>query len=127
MPLTAAEIVEHPAFNTVKWQLKPTKKGKCPVAHGRGGPIEIAYEIHGDGPIHLIVGRSQNVVEGMRLPASAAIQLWQRLRDEASGSWVLAPSCGIGRDKPKISVTTRLPSIHALFSIIAVWGKVTNH
>ena len=69
MPLTAAEIVEHPAFKTVKWHLKPTEKGKCPVARGRGGPVDIAYEIHGDGPIHLVVSCSQNSVERMRLRA----------------------------------------------------------
>ena len=61
MPLTAAEIIEHPAFNTVIWDLTPTKKGKCAVAHGRGGPIDIAYEIHGTGPVHLVVSRSQIV------------------------------------------------------------------
>lgn len=54
MPLTAAEVIEHPAFNTVIWDLKPTKKGKCPVAQSRGGPIDIAYEIHGTGPRHLV-------------------------------------------------------------------------
>ena len=63
MSLTAAEVVEHPAFNTVIWDLKPTKKGRCAVAHGRGGPIEIAYEIHGTGPIHLVVSFSGNFVE----------------------------------------------------------------
>ena len=74
MPLTAAEIVEHPAFNTVKWQLKPTKKGKCPAARGRGGPFEIAYEIHGTGPIHLVVSSSRNSVEWNEA-ASADIQV----------------------------------------------------
>ncbi|CAF9942506.1 MAG: hypothetical protein ALECFALPRED_009781 [Alectoria fallacina] len=54
MPLTVAEIVEHPAFNSVIWDLKPTTKGKCAVAHTRGGPIDIAYEIHGTGPIKLV-------------------------------------------------------------------------
>ena len=25
------------------------------VAAGRGGPIKVAYEVHGNGPIHLMV------------------------------------------------------------------------
>ena len=54
-PLTAAELVEHPAFKTVNWDLPPTKKGSVAVAHGRGGPLDISYEIHGHGPIHLVV------------------------------------------------------------------------
>lgn len=63
MPLTAAEVVEHPAFSTVIWDLKPTKKGRCAVAHGRGGPIDIAYEIHGTGPVRLVVSCSQTAVD----------------------------------------------------------------
>lgn len=54
MPLTSAEIVEHPAFKDVIWDLKPTTKGKCAVATGRGGPFNIAYEIHGTGPIRTV-------------------------------------------------------------------------
>ncbi len=38
------------------WPLKPAKKGKCAVANGRGGPIQISYEVHGNGPIKLVVG-----------------------------------------------------------------------
>ena len=67
MPLTVAEIVEHPAFDSVIWDLKPTTKGKCAVAHARGGPIDIAYEIHGTGPIKLVVSHSQDTVEWIRL------------------------------------------------------------
>ena len=55
MPLTSAEIVEHPAFQEVIWDLKPTTKGKGAVAAGRGGPFDIAYETHGTGPIRTVV------------------------------------------------------------------------
>ena len=55
-PLSAAELVEHPEFESVIWDLKPAKKGKNTVAIGRGGPIRIAYEIHGNGPTKLVVG-----------------------------------------------------------------------
>jgi len=54
-PLTAAELIEHPEFQTVTWDLKPSAKGDVNVAVGRGGPIKIAYEVHGNGPIHLVV------------------------------------------------------------------------
>jgi len=55
MPLTAAEILAHPAYNTVNWDLPPTKKGRCEVAKGRsGGPFKIHYEIHGTGDVKLV-------------------------------------------------------------------------
>ncbi|KAA6407085.1 MAG: hypothetical protein FRX48_09151 [Lasallia pustulata] len=53
-PLTAAEIVQHPEFEHVTWDLKPSKKGKVAVANGRGGPINISYEVHGEGPKHIV-------------------------------------------------------------------------
>ena len=37
------------------WPLKPAEKGKIAVAEGRGGPIQISYEIHGTGPMKLVV------------------------------------------------------------------------
>ena len=55
-PLTAAELVEHPEFEHVTWALKPAERGKVAVAKGRGGPIQISYEIHGNGPTKLVVG-----------------------------------------------------------------------
>ena len=55
--MTAVEIYEHPEFENVFWDLKSAKKGKVTVANGRrGGPVQLAYEIHGEGPIKLVVG-----------------------------------------------------------------------
>jgi hypothetical protein len=54
-PMTAEELVKHPEFNYTVWDLKPTKKGKLSVAKDRGGPIDIAYEVHGTGDRHLVV------------------------------------------------------------------------
>ena len=54
-PLTAAEVRSHPEFPHVLWDLKPSKKGTARVAKNRGGPINIAYEIHGHGKIRLVV------------------------------------------------------------------------
>ena len=54
-PLTAEEIKQHPEYQNVTWDLKPARKGRVSVAHGRGGPFELAYEIHGVGPLKLVV------------------------------------------------------------------------
>ncbi|CAI4219284.1 unnamed protein product [Parascedosporium putredinis] len=48
-----AETLKHPAFAGTIWKLEPHSKGRCPVAKGRGGPLQIAYELHGDGPIRV--------------------------------------------------------------------------
>ena len=53
--LTAKEILAHPEFGKVPWEGKPTKEGFVDVANGRGGPISIAYEVHGTGPNKLVV------------------------------------------------------------------------
>lgn len=55
MPLSAAQILVHPGYQGVIWDLKPTTSGKCSVGADRGGPFDLAYEIHGNGPIHMIV------------------------------------------------------------------------
>ena len=54
-PMNAAELENHAEFPFITWKLSPTKKGKLPVAVGRGGPFDIAYEVHGNGPIRLVV------------------------------------------------------------------------
>ena len=54
-PLTAAEIYQHPEFDTVIWNLKPTAKGKVSVGKDRQSTCQIAYEVHGHGPRHLVV------------------------------------------------------------------------
>lgn len=54
--MTAKELKEHAEYDTIVWDLKPAKKGKVRVAAGRGGPFEIAYEIHGNGALKLVVG-----------------------------------------------------------------------
>lgn len=39
VPLTAAQVKEHPEFTKVIWDLKPTQEGTAQVAEGRGGPL----------------------------------------------------------------------------------------
>ena len=63
MPLKAAELIAHPAFKTVEWDLTPTKEGYAEVAKGRpGGPFKLYWEIHGVGEIKTVVGVSLNVL-----------------------------------------------------------------
>ncbi|KIW82370.1 hypothetical protein Z517_05397 [Fonsecaea pedrosoi CBS 271.37] len=55
MPLTAAEIIAHPAFDTVEWRLEPSRSGYCEVARARhGGPFKLYWEIHGKGDVKLV-------------------------------------------------------------------------
>jgi hypothetical protein len=61
--LTAAEIYAHPEFGKVPWEGKPTEEGFVDVAQGRGGPISIAYEIHGTGPNKLVVSGMISILE----------------------------------------------------------------
>ncbi|KAI1078951.1 alpha/beta-hydrolase [Whalleya microplaca] len=49
------EVAKHPAFPTAIWQLEPHQSGLLPVAANRGGPLDISWEVHGDGPIKLIL------------------------------------------------------------------------
>lgn len=42
---TVAEVLKHPAFPTAIWNLEPDSEGLAPVAEGRGGPINISWEI----------------------------------------------------------------------------------
>jgi hypothetical protein len=53
--MKAAELEAHPEFPYLTWPLEPSQKGKLPVAKGRGGPLNISYEVHGHGPRKMIV------------------------------------------------------------------------
>jgi hypothetical protein len=57
-PLTAKEIIAHPEFPYVTWLLTPTRRERVAVGRGRGGPFRISFEVHGKGPIKLVVSRS---------------------------------------------------------------------
>ncbi|KAI0377590.1 alpha/beta-hydrolase [Hypomontagnella monticulosa] len=60
---SVAEVTKSPAFPTAIWQLEPHESGLLPVASERGGPVNISWEVHGDGPMKLIVGGSENLHE----------------------------------------------------------------
>lgn len=54
-PLTAEELSRHPEYPHTIWDLKPAHQGKAVVAKDRGGPFNIAYEVHGHGHRHVVV------------------------------------------------------------------------
>ena len=56
--MSTDEILAHPEFQHVNWDLKPEKREKITVAAGRGGPFHLAYELHGRGPRKIIVRAS---------------------------------------------------------------------
>ena len=53
--MLAADIVKHPEYGSVVWNLEPAQSGKLAVAKDRWGPFNIAYEVHGTGPTKLVV------------------------------------------------------------------------
>jgi len=59
--MTAEELLKHPEYAHTVWPLEPEQKGTVSVAHGRGGPLDIAYEVHGHGDLHLVVGRAPSI------------------------------------------------------------------
>lgn len=68
-PMTVDELLQHPEYPHTIWDLKPQSQGKVPVAKDRGGPFNIAYELHGKGPRHLVVS---GPTFGITAPPSAA-------------------------------------------------------
>lgn len=55
-PMTADELLQHPEYPHTIWDLPPAQKARLPVAKDRGGPLNIAYEVHGRGNLRLVVG-----------------------------------------------------------------------
>lgn len=59
-PLTVEEVLAHPEYPHVDWDLPADKQGKIDVAAGRGGPLKLAYEIHGHGPHKIVVSTAHS-------------------------------------------------------------------
>ena len=53
--LSAEEVLQHPEYPHVNWDLKPDKRESISVAAGRGGPFKLAYELHGHGAKKIVV------------------------------------------------------------------------
>ncbi|KAI1868497.1 uncharacterized protein JN550_006413 [Neoarthrinium moseri] len=48
------EIKKLPAFPTASWKLEPHRRGLLPVGADRGAPVDIDWEIHGEGSIKVL-------------------------------------------------------------------------
>ncbi|KAH6609414.1 hypothetical protein Trco_002760 [Trichoderma cornu-damae] len=102
LPL-AEDTVKHPAFASVVWALEPHRAGKLEAAKGRGGPIKIAWEIHGDGPtkVVLIMG-----LAGVKTSWQRQTKYFGHDRADAYSVLIL-DNRGIGEsDKPLARYTT---------------------
>ena len=69
--MTAEELQKHPEYEHTIWKLKPDHQGKVAVAKDRGGPLDIAYEVHGHGDRKIVV----------------STQMLSRLRHQVPGSY----------------------------------------
>ncbi|KAF7549157.1 hypothetical protein G7Z17_g6580 [Cylindrodendrum hubeiense] len=52
---SAEETLKHAAYPSTVWGLEPHQHGKFAAAKDRGGPVNIAWSIHGSGPIKLVL------------------------------------------------------------------------
>ncbi|KAF2728003.1 alpha/beta hydrolase-like protein [Polyplosphaeria fusca] len=102
-PMAATELLDHAEYSHTVWPLEPARSGKLPVAKGRGGPIHIAYEVHGHGSRHLvwIMG-----LGGMKYAWQRQTKDFAHLQGDRYSSLVL-DNRGIGEsDKPFARYTT---------------------
>ncbi|GJN70125.1 hypothetical protein PCL_09940 [Purpureocillium lilacinum] len=49
------ETLQHPAYPGTIWALEPHRHGVLGAAVNRGGPVNIAWAIHGSGPVKLVM------------------------------------------------------------------------
>ncbi|KAK5125450.1 hypothetical protein LTR85_000559 [Meristemomyces frigidus] len=101
--LSAEEVLQHPEYPHVNWDLKPEKRETISVAAGRGGPLKLAYELHGRGP--------RKIVWIMGL--GGYMKTWQRQTKDFGHTEADKYSClvfdnrGMGAsDKPLLRYTT---------------------
>ncbi|KAG5979623.1 hypothetical protein E4U55_004951 [Claviceps digitariae] len=49
------ETMQHRAYESAIWGLEPHSCGKLAVAEGRGGPLELYWEVHGEGEMKIVL------------------------------------------------------------------------
>ncbi|KAG6024583.1 hypothetical protein E4U41_001737, partial [Claviceps citrina] len=49
------DTMRHGAFASAVWGLEPRLSGTVAVAEGRGGPVELYWEVHGEGETKLVL------------------------------------------------------------------------
>lgn len=65
-PLTVEQLQKHPEYEHTIWKLTPDHEGKVTVAKDRGGPINIAYEVHGHGDRKIVVSMPLSILSQLR-------------------------------------------------------------
>ncbi|KFZ12036.1 hypothetical protein V501_04434 [Pseudogymnoascus sp. VKM F-4519 (FW-2642)] len=101
--LTAAEVTALPSYPSVTWKLQPTQEGKLKVAEGRGGPLNISWEVHGTGKTKVIA------ITGLGANKAAWQRQTLRFGHEQGDqySFLIFDNRGIGRsDKPVMRYST---------------------
>lgn len=122
-PLTAEELKQHPEFAHTTWSLPAREKGILPCAKDRGGPVNISWEIHGEGPEHMVVSiafvefvlsvlmgccnlslhwretytADKIILDGVGIPQVLVRDGWSDTIMLHSGSWALAVRNGHGK------------------------------
>ena len=76
----------HPEFPYITWDLKPQSKGTLSVAKNRGGPLDIAWEVHGEGENKMVVSVSFFLIVVCYLVPSRLFLLQRGGKDLASCS-----------------------------------------
>ncbi|KAI2638352.1 Alpha/Beta hydrolase protein [Xylaria nigripes] len=99
------EVIKADAFPTAIWQLEPHQEGMLPVAAGSGRPLHIHWEVHGHGPVKLVL------INGLGVFKSS----WQRQtmhfghRNGDRYSVLILDNRGMGRsDKPLMRYSTSI-------------------
>lgn len=86
-PPTVEETLNHPAYSSTIWALEPHSKGKCEVGKGRpGGPLKIAWEIHGEGPTKVAV-RFHSFFISLRVSLFLFVSFADNIMEVYSSSW----------------------------------------
>ncbi|KAF1816581.1 alpha/beta-hydrolase [Eremomyces bilateralis CBS 781.70] len=113
-PMKVVDIRKHPEYSHVLWPLKPSQEGKIAVAKGRGGPFNIAYEVHGNGSKRLVVRHAlQYFIYIWIMGLGGIMQQWQRQtkdfahRPDSPYSSLIFDNRGVGQsDKPYMRYST---------------------
>ncbi|TAQ90824.1 hypothetical protein B7494_g850 [Chlorociboria aeruginascens] len=129
---TVQQILAHPAYPEVIWDLEPTKRGRLDVAEGRGGPFKIDWEVHGRGEIKLVVGMGKSDVPLMRYSTSEMAKDLLELIDylgwtEDRELHVMGVSMGgmIAQELKAVLIPTRICSLNLLSTAAVIENTTT--
>lgn len=127
--------MQHPAYNSAAWGLEPHSSGKLAVAKGRGGPLNLYWEVHGQGPTKIVVCivpissqlacRDVNVSSHSHTAYKYLPHKLLKLTRHPSSSWASAPSSQHGKSKPTTSATSTATNTQSSSSTTAASAAAT--